>query len=421
MAISIETAALANFFVAVLMLLFSSHFFGYLLGRFSIPRVVGEIFGGLVLGPTLLGHFFPQTYAAIFLDQGLLLAGLYWIGLVLLMFISGFELAPGVESKDRRTIAALVLGTTTIPLLCGWALTSFFDLGAWMGPAQNELALKLVVTVALAVTSIPVISKIFLDLGVIQTRFAKIVLATATIHDIILWVFVSVATGLVAAQALSLAGIASYVLVTVLFFMAALLLMPRIFKLVSERKPHLIPDSYESAFMVLILLLFTAVAGGLQVNLVFGALLAGVVVNSIQSRRFEDAKRHVKEFSMAFFVPIYFGVVGLKLDLLRHLDPVSVLTFIAFAMAVQTAAVLLTTRLLRYDWRSGFNLAMALNNRGGPCIVLATLALDVGIISGAFFTALVLLAIFTSMTAGLWLKYVLERKWPLLQGEQADG
>jgi len=206
--------------------------------------------------------------------------------------------------------------------------------------------------------------------------------------------------------------------VTVLFFAAALQLVPRLFKLVSEKRPHIVPDRYESAFIVLILLLFTALAAVLQVNLVFGAFLAGVVVSSVHSPRFEEAKKHVREFSLAFFVPIYFGVVGLKLDLIHYFDPIMVLAFIAFALAVQTAAVMLTTRLLKMDLHSGFNLAMALNNRGGPCIVLATLAYETGIINESFFTTLVLLAIATSITAGMWLKHVLEKKWPMLHEEK---
>jgi Kef-type K+ transport system membrane component KefB len=163
------------------------------------------------------------------------------------------------------------------------------------------------------------------------------------------------------------------------------------------------------------LLIFAAIASFLEVNLVFGAFLAGIVVNYVKSPRFEDSKLHIKSFSMAFFIPIYFAIVGIKLDLIHHFDWVFFSIFIVFAIIVQTIAVLLTARFLKYDWLSSFNLAVVLNDRGGPCIVLATLAFDLGIISENFFVTLVLLAVVTSLTAGSWLKYVLSKGWPLLK------
>jgi Kef-type K+ transport system membrane component KefB len=417
MSIAIDPLVLTKFFIALLLLVLFAHFFGYVFNRLKMPNVVGEIFGGLILGPTFFGYFNPEGYQSIFLDQGELLATIYWLGLVLLMFSSGFEIEKKFEKRDKRTITALVIGTTIIPLFFGWISTYFFDLGGIIGPANNILSLKLVITVALAITSIPVISKIFLDLGIMQTSFAKITLAVATIHDIVLWVFVSVATGLVSSQALSLTNISAHVVISVLFFIIVLIAVPRAIILLDKRKKsHLIPEGTETAFIALVLLVFTAVASLLEVNLVFGAFLAGIVVNYIKNPRFQDSKIHIKRFSMALFVPVYFAVVGIKLDLVHHFDWLFFCLFTLFAILVQTIAVLLTTRFLKYDWLSSFNLAVVLNDRGGPCIVLATLALDLGIISENFFVTLVMLAIITSLTAGVWLKYVLSKGWPLLKG-----
>lgn len=420
MAITIGATTLTMFFIAVLILLFCAHFFGYLFSRLNMPRVVGEIAGGLVLGPSCFGHFFPSLYQNVFLKQGELLAAVYWLGLVLLMFSSGFEIERKFDRRDKKTILSLIVGTTLIPLIFGWISTHFFNLEKLIGPANSLLSLRLVIAVALAITSIPVISKIFLDLGIIQTTFAKITLATATIHDIILWVFISIATGLVSSKALSLVNISTHVIISILFFVVALILVPKIISGVEKFKQktntsRVVPQKTETAFTVLILLIFAAIASFLDVNLVFGAFLAGIVVNYVKSPRFQDSKLHIKNFSMAFFVPVYFAVVGIKLDLIHHFDALFFVVFVAFAIIVQTIAVLSTARILKYDWLSSFNLAVVLNDRGGPCIVLATLAFDLGIISENFFVTLVLLAVVTSLTAGSWLKYVLSKGWPLLQ------
>lgn len=420
MAITIGTTTLTMFFIAVLILLFCAHFFGYLFSRLNMPRVVGEIFGGLILGPSCFGYFFPNLYQSVFLKQGELLAAIYWLGLMLLMFSSGFEIERKFDAHDKKTILALTIGTTIIPLIFGWISTDFFNLEKLIGPANSLLAIRLVIAVALAITSIPVISKIFIDLGIIQTRFAKITLATATIHDIILWVFISIATGLVSAKALSLANIATHTIISILFFVVALLLVPKIISMVEKVKlktntSRVVPQKTETAVTVLILLVFAAIASFLEVNLVFGAFLAGIVVNYVKSPRFQDSKLHIKSFSMAFFIPVYFAIVGIKLDLVHHFDWWFFSGFVVFAIIVQTIAVLTTARFLKYDWLSSFNLAVVLNDRGGPCIVLATLAFDLGIISENFFVTLVLLAVVTSLTAGSWLKYVLSKGWPLLK------
>jgi Kef-type K+ transport system membrane component KefB len=111
--------------------------------------------------------------------------------------------------------------------------------------------------------------------------------------------------------------------------------------------------------------------------------------------------------------------VGIKLDLIRHLDIIFVILFVVFAIIVQTIAVIVTSKyFLKYTWLSSFNLAVALNDRGGPCIVLATLAFELGIINENFFVTLVLLAIITSLTAGLWLRYVQSKGLPLLDEKE---
>jgi Kef-type K+ transport system membrane component KefB len=71
-------------------------------------------------------------------------------------------------------------------------------------------------------------------------------------------------------------------------------------------------------------------------------------------------------------------------------------------------------RIARQDWLSSFNLGVAMNTRGGPGIVLATIAFDLGIINEAFFSTLVLIAIVTSIAAGYWLRIVLSKGWNLL-------
>ncbi len=190
--------------------------------------------------------------------------------------------------------------------------------------------------------------------------------------------------------------------------------MPRLIRFSNSLRYNLVIKSSVSGYALLICFLFAAVASLLNVNVVFGAFLAGIVIGVMPQERFEKEKAHIKEIALAFFVPIYFATVGLKLDLIHHFAGTFFLGFLAFASVFETAGTLIGARLVRTDWLSSCNLGVAMNTRGGPGIVLATIAFDQGIINETFFVTLVLTAIATSLLAGCWFRYVLGRGWPLL-------
>jgi Kef-type K+ transport system membrane component KefB len=415
---------LSRVFIALGLLLLSAHFFGYLFQKITLPRVIGEIFGGALLGPTVLGYFFPQAHRWIFTAfeaEGKLLSIVYWFGLVLLMFISGFELQKSIDQKDRRMIIVTLLGSTIIPFLAGWLAPSFYDFSPYLGPSSSMLSLKIIIGITVAITSIPVISRIFIDLDIINTFFAKIVLATATLHDIVLWVALAIATGLVSARSLSASEIISTVLITLGFFALALFVLPKLTGIINGLRFNLLIKSSTSGYIIFICFLFSSLASVLDVNIVFGAFLAGIVVGAMPHDQFAKAKEHIKDISLAFFVPIYFAVIGLKLDLIYHFNLLFFLGFVLFATAAQTIGTLFALKLAKVDWLSSFNMAVAMNARGGPGIVLATIAFDLGIINQTLFVTLILLALVTSLMAGSWFKYVISKKWPLLKSDQPES
>jgi len=415
---SLTDSELTRFFLALVLLLLFSHTFRFILNRFKLPRVIGEIFGGLILGPTVLGYFFPEVYAWIFAAfeaEGKLLSLFSWLGLVLLMFVSGFEIQKSLDREDRRILVVLIIGSTIPPFFAGWIAPLFYNLTPYLGEKQNELALQLVIGIATAITSIPVISRIFMDLKIMNTRFAKIVLSIATIHDVLLWIILAVATGLVNAKTASVAEIAPTVFLTLLFFGVALLIMPRVVGYLSSLKWNLVLRSSSLGYILIICFLFAAVANLLKVNVVFGALLAGIVVGVLPQEKLERARASVKETALALFVPLYFAIVGLKLDLIRDFSLLFFLLFLAYTTVFQMIGTIVSARFLKQDWLSSFNLGTAMSTRGGPGIVLATVAYDLGIINQVFFVAMVLTAIITSLLAGAWFKFVLQKGWHLLK------
>lgn len=417
MHISLSEIELTHFLVALVLLVGSAHTVGYLFQKIQFPRVIGEIMGGLILGPSLLGHFFPEMYTWIFKafeSEGKLLAGIYWVGLILLMFISGFEIKSSFNKDDKKIITAILLGGTLFPFLAGWGVPHIYDISPLLGSRNNALALRIVMSIAIAITSIPVISKIFIDLNIMKTRFAKIVIATATIEDVILWVALAIATGLVSGEAASIETIGKNVSITILFLIFGLAVLPKLFALITQWQLNYIAKSSLLGYTILIGLALTAVASFLKVNAIFGALLAGIVIGQQSQNQLGPTKLAIKQFSLAFFIPIYFAIVGLKIDLIHHFNPLFFVGFLIFAVICKILGTLIAAKLVTKNWLSSINLSIAMNARGGPGIILATVAYDLGIISEMFFSTLVLTAIVTSLLAGYWFLFVLSKKWQLL-------
>ena len=169
-----------------------------------------------------------------------------------------------------------------------------------------------------------------------------------------------------------------------------------------------------SAYAIALLLAYCVVAGALDISLVFAAFLAGFAVVHKKRRLFSASLEAIGKVSFAFFVPVYFAVVGLKLDLVRGGSLGMMFAFIAGTCIVKVFSVSLVARCAGFRGLDLVNLAVTTNARGGPGIVLASVAFDAGIISSTFYTTLVVAAVLTSQIAGAWLEYVIHRGWPLL-------
>lgn len=416
--ISLENLELTRLFFLIGFLLALAHFWGYIFYKCKLPKVIGEIFGGFLSGQTVLGALFPDIHRWLFYafkEEGKLISIFYWLGLIMLMFISGFEIQKSFDREDKKIIIALFLGSTIIPFAAGFIAPVWFGISSFIGIKGNMLALQLIVGIAIAITAIPVISKIFLDLNIMHTRFAKIILTTATLHDIILWCVLTVATGLVSSQAAAPLHIVRTMVIPIAFFVVSLAVMPKIIKFSNSFKYNFLIKSSVSGYILVICFLFVTIAGILSINIVFGAFIAGIVIGMIPDGRFEKERARIKESAFSFFIPLYFAIVGSRIDLIHYFDIKLFFCFLLFATLCVTAGILISARVVTRDWLSSINLAVAMNTRGAVGIILATIAFDSGIINESFFIVLVLVAIVTSLLAGYWLRYVLSKGWELFK------
>jgi Kef-type K+ transport system membrane component KefB len=438
--LTIDTTAVAHLLAALATLLVAAHALGALFARFRQPRVIGEIAAGLVLGPTLLGHLAPGAEARLFPAAGVtptVLGAVYQLGLLLLLFCSGAQVRSGHRRGENKTVG-WVFGTgTVLPFLAGLGLLHVMDLRSSWGPHANAASFLLIFAIAMAVTSIPVISKIMHDLGILDTAFARVVLGVAVAEDIVLYVILAVSLGLAQGGTGALFGLpallgigsgtsadmAYHVVATLAVLGAALTFGPRVYRAAATWRLNLIRQASPVAFDLALMLAVTLLCLFLGIEGFFGAFVAGVAVGRATETAAAqqttpatvtaagggiapDSIRSIQGFAFAFFIPIYFAVVGLQLDLLRGFNVGFFLLFLLLACTVKAGSVYLGARLAGQASASSWNLAVALNARGGPGIVVASVAYGAGIIDQPFYAALVMLAIVTSLFAGSWLAHV---------------
>jgi Kef-type K+ transport system membrane component KefB len=229
-----------------------------------------------------------------------------------------------------------------------------------------------------------------------------------------LWLALAVATALAGKNQLNPRQIALHLATTIGFFALGLTIVPRIVKRINKSRFNVLAKHSPIAYAIGVLLAYCVVAGALDVSVVFAAFLAGFAVVHKKRKLFAEALDAIGKVSFAFFIPAYFAIVGLKLDLVRGFSLAMVAAFLVGSCVVKILSVSLSGRLAGFRGLDLVNLAITTNARGGPGIVLASVAFDAGIISPKFYTTLVLAAVLTSQMAGAWLDYVLRKGWPLL-------
>jgi Kef-type K+ transport system membrane component KefB len=282
----------------------------------------------------------------------------------------------------------------------------------------------LIIAAAVAVTSIPVITKIFSDLGILHTRFASLMLGSAVMEDIALWGIATVATAIASASA-SEGRLGHVILVHILwnsgYVLVAMTLMPRVLRRLGHARWNVLAQRSQITWVMTVLFGYTAFAAAHGVNLAFAAFLAGYGIvggfRSTERNHYRLSLDSISTVASGVFVPVYFAIIGFKLDFTKTFSPLMLVLFLVGSSVVHMLCLSLAARTAGFRRRAIFNLAVTSNARGGPGIVLASVCYDAGVIDQRFFITLVMTAVVTSLFAGGWFRYVLNKGWPLLRVE----
>jgi len=401
-----EQEMTVSFFAIALLLLFG-FLFGKIFELLHAPKVIGEIVGGMVLGSTCLHYFFPDAMEMIFKgfpEEGKILNIFYQLGLVFLMFASGLNTQIDINKKNSKLIGILFVGAMVIPFFVGLFLYRFF-ISDFMGEMQHIYAFIIVFLISLTVTSIPVISKIFFDLKLINTNFSNVVLTVATIKDLCLWIFLNLAIAMVTGKGQDLANIFLTVGITIFLFVLA-----RWFSRLKEVKLPVAATSF-CTLIFSFLFFVISILSNFQINIMYSAFIVGYAVKFLiyNNKGYIAKIENLSDVAFSFFIPNYFALVGIQLNLIHDFSLRRFLLYFFTAFSLEFFSCFFVLQFMQMKKMAVLNFSIVMNARGGPGIVLATVGYYYKIINIEFFTVLILTTMISSAIAGYWLNYQKKR------------
>lgn len=391
------------FAVQVALLLGCALASGEAMRRLGQPAVLGEMIGGILLGPTLFGALAPRAYAWLLSDSGnvgVVREGAIKLGMLMFLFIAGLDI--DLQHLRKHGVAALLIGLlgSLVPLGVGAALVYAVP-GMW-GPLveSHRLAFALLIGVALANSANPVLARILMDLRLLNTPIGAVIMSATVVDDLVAWALLAVILADVApAQEAAYAGLSQH-LAWVAVFCVALLVVGRWLAaplLGRLRRVAAWPSGFIGAVLVAVLAA-SAAAEQLGIHAFLGAFLLGIALSPTEEER--GAYEVITHFALSFFAPIYFVSMGLRANFVTHFDPVQVLVVLVAATASKLGSVYAASRLAGLSARWSLAIGCGMNARGATGIILAALALDKHVIDEPVYVALVVMALATSLAAG---------------------
>lgn len=380
--------------------------------KFNQPAVVGELIAGILLGPTILGMIELTWFHALFpvpSGAGTVLSGMVQVSVVMLLFIAGLEVDLHIVwQQGRQAISTSILGLI-VPFLIGFSFPYYFPEFFGIADANARLTFALFMGTAMAISALPVIVRILMDLNMFKSKIGLLVVASAMVDDVIGWMIFSVILGMIGKG--SSMPLWNTVLLT--FAFAAFMLtigrgfLNRVLPWVNRKMAW--PGGVLSLSLALCFLgaAFTEFIG---IHAIFGAFIIGVALGD--SEHFsERAKEIVHQFINNIFAPLFFVSIGLRVNFIDNFDFLLTLAILFIAFAGKIVGAGFGTRLGGFSWKESLAAGFGLNARGAMEIILGLIALENGLINEKVFVSLIIMALITSATSGPLMKWSLARKW----------
>ena len=403
-------------FLALATLLGTAKLAGELMQKLGQPSVLGEIFAGILLGPTVLGHFRPQIYTFLFPSTGsmpIVLETVTTIGVVFFLLTAGLEI--DLRSIFRQGKSALLVSFfgVIIPFSLGFLAAGAFPQFLGAGVGASRLIFALFVGTALSISALPVIAKILMDLNLLRTEMGTVVMSSAMFDDLVGWILFSMILGMMNAGSHSFDGVKRTILLVAGFTLLALTVVRWLIdKIMPFIQAHTSWPGGVLGFIFTLTLAGAAFAEFAGIHAVFGAFITGIAVGESTHLR-KRTSEHIHSIVTNVFAPFFFASIGLRTNFVSNFNLSLTAAIIGVACLGKLLGAGWGARLGGMDQRTSWGVGLAMNARGAMEMILGLLALQAGLIRETMFVALVVMALFTSLVSAPAIHFLLRRRQTL--------
>lgn len=371
----------------LLLVLTLAWIFGLFVERLGYPALMGELLAGILFGPALFGILHPSETLDVFAE----------LGVFLLMIYVGME----VDIHDLFELGPQALmvafGGFIIPFVLGYLLGDFI---------VATIEQSLFIGIAMAATSLATKSRILVDLDILETRIAGVLLGGALLSDVGVMVVFAGITGFIETGEVTLLGLGTIAGQALLFFVAALLfgdrVLPYLWMQLEDwmERHHFVDKTSAFTVALVVALAFAFFAALVNLHMIIGGFMAGLFLRQAQfdPEIYNHMYNVMYDLAMGFFAPIFFVTVAFELTLDVFTQSLELLVLIvAVAFVSKIAGSWLFALPTKLSSREGFVIGLGMNGRGTVEIVIVSIGLSIGVIDQELFSILVFTAIFTTV------------------------
>ncbi|WP_245430644.1 cation:proton antiporter [Mesorhizobium sp. WSM3868] len=402
------------FVLEVILLLVVGRGIGELLERLGQPAVMGQLIGGILLGPSLLGWLWPAAERLVFAGdaaQKSMINAIAQFGVLMLLLLTGMETDLRLVRRVGRACFSISATGVAVPFALGFVAAQFMP-ASLLATGSERIVSGLFLGTALSISSVKIVAMVVREMNFMRRDLGQIIVSSAIIEDTIGWVIIAITIGIATHGRIELASLA-FTLAGVAAFMAFSFTLGRRIVFDAIRWTN---DTFRSEYAVVTVIL--AIMGGMAlvtdligVHTVLGAFVAGILVGEspILSRHIEGQLRGV---ITALFMPVFFGVAGLSADLTVLVDPeLALLTvaLVAIASLGKFGGAFIGAEAAGMSRSEGIAVGCGMNARGSTEVIVASIGLSIGVISHTLFTMIVTMAVITTLAMPPTLRWALGR------------
>jgi Kef-type K+ transport system membrane component KefB len=381
----------------IVVILIAVRIFGWICKRIGQPTVVGEIIAGVVLGPSLLGLYFPEISEFIFPISSLgNISFLSQIGLILFMFIVGMEL-DFRTLKNKANDATIISHSSIAVTFAIGVIVAFFLFNQFTHPDTQFVTFALFMGIAMSIAAFPVMARIVHEREINKTPLGATIITCAAIDDITAWCLLAVVIAI--AKAGSVGSSLFVILLAIIYIIFMFKVVRPFLKRIAEfqASKHIINKSSIGIFFI-VLFLSAYASDVIGIHALFGAFLAGVIMPPNTNFRNLFTER-IEDVALVLLLPMFFVYTGLRTEIGLINEPYMWAIcggIIVLAVIGKTMGSAVAARFIGYNWKDSLTIGALMDTRGLIQLVVLNIGLDLGILTPEIFAMMVVMALTTT-------------------------